>query len=539
MLVVAGGWAATEKKDGPVVRIDSGSVSGVELESSVTVFRGIPYAAPPVGELRWRPPRAVEPWHGVRPATEFGAACPQPDVLSRVYGTELPTTAEDCLSLNVWTDNLGGEAPRPVMVWIHGGAHYLGWGHQSSYDGEALARRGVVLVTINYRIGALGFLAHPALSAESPEGVSGNYGLLDQIAALEWVQRNIERFGGDPSRVTIFGESAGGGSVLSLMASPLAGGLFHRAICQSGGSGVTYLQHLRRPFGEDESAEAMGVRAAKQLGVAEADDVAAAMRSLTPEQLIAGAPPSIRLVPDDPGYRFRPIVDGWVLPEPAIIAFAEGRQHDVPLLIGSNADEGTVFLAAMALPAEVEAYRDRIRADYGEMADRVLELYPVERPQDIFAAANRTFTDAGQVTPARGVARAMANVPGEAFLYHFTRVRSGLLARLGAFHGSEISFVFQSFSDQAPADEVDASLAEAMASYWVQFAATGDPNRDGLPRWPAYDAASDRHLELGDQIRVGEKLRKEECDLFEAAFATQLEAQAERARDQVSTGGGP
>jgi para-nitrobenzyl esterase len=509
---------------GPEIALDTGVVRGEKLESGVMVFRGVPYAAAPVGELRWRPPQPVQRWRGVRDATVFGAACPQPDVLSRMFGTELPETDEDCLFLNVWAPDPGGEGRLPVMLWIHGGGHYLGWGHQRTTDGEQLARRGAVVVTINYRLGPLGFLAHPALSAESSRNVSGNYGLLDQIAALEWVRRNIAAFGGDPGRVTIFGESAGGGSVITLMASPLAEGLFDRAICQSGGSGLGYTQHLRMPFGDHMAAEAMGATIAETLGLEGTEDVAAALRKLTPDEVLAATRPTLSFAAGESGFEFRPIVDGWALPDPAIVVFAEGRQHDVPLLIGSNADEGTVFLPVMRLPTDPAAYREYVRETYGLFADAILELYPVEKPEDIRHAANRTSTDGGQVAPARSLARAMGRVSSDAFLYHFTRVGAGVPEQLGAFHGVEIAYVFNTISEDWPDDPVDDALAAAMADYWVQFAAAGNPNREGLPEWPVYTTAGDRHLELGDEIKAGSKLRKTACDLFGRVTAYQLEA---------------
>jgi len=522
-VVVVMGSTGVSGASAPKVEIDSGVVRGEALASGVAVFRGIPYAAAPVGDLRWRPPRSVEAWQGVRDATEFGPACPQPDHLSQVYGIALPETDEDCLFLNVWSPGLGGDEARPVMVWIHGGGNYLGWSHQETYDGERLAMRGVVMVTINYRLGPLGFLAHPALSAESPHSTSGNYGLLDQIEALRWVQRNITAFGGDPGRVTIFGESAGGGSVSVLMASPLTEGLFHRAISQSG-TGVNYLQHLRRELGGTEPAERMGERVARALGAADGADALQSLRALTVEEILAETRPNLGLDPDAGGFRFSPIVDGWLLRGPVIDRFDAGEQRNVPLLIGANADEGTVFLPGMVPPKNIEGYRDRVRRMYGPIASEILRIYPVEKAEDIPGAMNRAFTDGGFVAPARMLARAMSTVSSPAYLYHFTRVRPGPLARLGAYHGSEISFVFDVFPEERPKDEIDSELADAMGAYWVQFAATGDPNREGLPEWPVYDSSSDVHMELGDRIATGAGLRRAACDFFERVLRTRVVA---------------
>jgi para-nitrobenzyl esterase len=504
-----------------VVRTDSGLVKGVAVDQdgAVRVYRGIPYAAPPIGELRWKPPQPVAPWQGMRAADEFGAACPQPDVLSQVYGTPLPATSEDCLYLNVWTAGAGGEAIRPVMVWIHGGGYYLGWGHQVYYDGTELAKKGAVVVTINYRLGPLGLLAHAALSAESPRRVSGNYALLDQIAALGWVQRNIAAFGGDPDRVTIFGESAGASAVGCLMASPLAEGLFHRAICQSG-TAIGVAQRLREAVAGQPPAEEVGELVARRLGVDGAGDVLAQMRAATAEEILAAANPTLGIAPDEGGLRFGPVVDGWVLPEPPFVTLASGRRA-VPLLVGANANEGTVFLPRMGT-LTAERFRAEARQEYGTAADRFLELYPVTGDEDVPAAVDRSRTDGRFVAPARLMARLISETGAKAFLYHFTRVRPGR-ERLGAYHGSEIPFVFDAFPADRPKDDTDAALAEKMSSYWLQFAAKGDPNGPGLPEWPAYDPATELHMELGDRVGTGTGLRREACDFFEELFlASQL-----------------
>jgi para-nitrobenzyl esterase len=505
----------------PVVRIDSGEVRGVVSESGVAVFRGIPYAAPPVGELRWRPPQQIEPWPGIRDATEFGSACPQPDHLSGVYGIALPETSEDCLFLNVWTPDPAGETKLPVMVWIHGGSFYLGWGHQRSSYGGRLASRGAVVVTLNYRLGALGFMAHPDLTAESPHGSSGNYGLLDQIAALQWVKRNIAAVGGDPGRVTIFGVSAGAGSVNSLMASPLAAGLFHRAICQSG-TAVGIFQGLGAGWAGQPPAEAMGERVAQRLGVDPAGNVLARMRSAPVDEILAAAPAAGGGEPTPDRFQFFPIVDGWVIPEPPYVVFSSGRQHDVPLIVGANANEGSVFVSRLGDPTAAR-YVERARQRYGPAADRFLELYPAAADQDVPAAYDRATTDERFVAGARFVARMTEGVSSDAFLYHFTRVRAGN-ERLGAYHGSEVGFVFDSFSPERPKDEADAVLTDLMGAYWVQFAATGNPNRDGLPEWPPYDGETDVHLELGDSVGTGTGLRRGGCDFFESLLLASVAA---------------
>jgi para-nitrobenzyl esterase len=438
-----------------------------------------------------------------------------------VYDIELPETDEACLYLNVWTPAKTAEDRLPVMVWIHGGSYYLGWGHQRSSNGESLAARGAVVVTINYRLGALGFMAHPALTEESPHGSSGNYGLLDQIAALEWVRDNIAAFGGDPERVTIFGVSAGAGSVSCLMASPLAGGLFHRAICQSG-TAIGVMQGLRTGWAGQPPAEVVGEQVAQRLGVDPNGDVLAQMRAASVEQIFEAAPAAGGGEPTPGRFQFYPIVDGWVIPKPPYLVYNEGRQHDVPLLLGSNANEGTVFLSRLGQPT-VATYVERARSRYGPAADRFLELYPAATDENVPAAYDAASTVERFVAGARFTARMTERVSSDAWLYHFTRVRRGN-ELLGAFHGSEVAFVFDTFSPERPADEADAALTEAMASYWVQFAATGNPNREGLPEWPAYSAETDIHLELGDRVATGTGLHREGCDFFEKLFLASLAA---------------
>src|SRR4051812_36604844 len=319
----------------PRVTIDNGTLEGaVDSTTNVMVFRGIPYAAPPVGDLRWKPPQAPARWQGVRAARDLGHNCMQ----HQPYGDIDPFAAgvsEDCLYLNVWTKSLDNRAPRPVMVWIHGGGFFAGFGGEERHNGARLAQKGAVVVTLNYRLGPLGFLVHPALAAESPHHATGNYGLLDQIAALEWVKRNIARFGGDPSRVTIFGESAGGMSVGSLIASPLAKGLFHRAILESG-TGVSIGITPR------DTARALGLRFAEAVGVrGEGADAAAKLRALSPDTLLAAS-----TVASAGGPKFFPVADGWVLPRPVDSALLSGKANFVPVIAGTNRDEGDEWMAA-------------------------------------------------------------------------------------------------------------------------------------------------------------------------------------------------
>ena len=485
---------------------------------SDVVFKGIPYAAPPVGELRWKPPQPVEPREGIQQATEYSAACPQTDgnvvftrYIARAFGRDpslvpdLGETSEDCLYLNVWMSNWGAEDKRPVMVWIYGGSNIWGTAEEIPYDGANLARKGVVVVTFNYRVGVFGFFAHPALTEESPHRSSGNYGLLDQIAVLEWIQRNIAVFGGDPERVTIFGESAGAADVAYLMASPLAKGLFHRAISQSGGYPIKVFRTLA-------SQEARGERLQTELGIGSSDDILSALRSRSAEEVLTASAEE---------FDFGPNVDGWVLRETLDRGFAKGQQSDVPLLIGANADEWTTMMPYYP-QVDLKGFRDEMRNRYGDLSERALNLYPVSGPDDVPKAVVRWQTDDVFLCPSKRMAGWMDNVESAAYFYYFTRrLPSPEGQKLGAYHAAEIAYVFDNLDDETwvPREAIDAKLAEAMSSYWAQFAATGDPNREGLPPWPSYDRESDRYLELGEEIEAGAGLRREFCELFEFSLS--------------------
>lgn len=487
----------------PLVTTSNGPISGVERDR-VRVFKGIPFAAPPVGELRWKPPQPVKPWTDARDCSAFGPSCPQP---KSMLGLPLEKNSEDCLYLNVWTASKNANDKLPVMFWIHGGGCTTGSGSQPSYDGTALAHLGVVVVTINYRLGPFGYFAHPLLSKESPQGVSGNYGHLDQIAALQWVQKNIAAFGGDPNCVTIFGESAGALSVCRLMISPQAKGLFHRAIAQSGGAHGRN-RPLREKCGLQSPMEAEGERIAAALGC----DTLEALRAKSADELLAASNPTQGLY--GKGTRFGPIVDGWTIPEDAGEMFAAGKQHDVPFMVGSNADEGTLFLKQMPVQ-HVAGYKLTVKTLFGKQADKLLELLPCESDDDLKAAFSRFSTVTSFVAPARMLARSMAKKESPAFLYHFTRVSpGGKRSGLGATHAAEISYVFGTLRTPAHVEK-DRELSKVMMACWVQFAKTGNPNGDALPNWPPYKAATDEHLEFGDEVRVGHGLYKEACDLLE------------------------
>lgn len=493
------------------VKLDSGLVEGeaVSEGSNVRVYRGIPFAAPPVGKFRWKSPQPVENWEGVRASTEFSAACPQGPQLAQMMGETMSPISEDCLYLNVWTQAEETSAKLPVMVWIHGGGLTLGWGHQRGYDGTHFAERDVVLVSVNYRLGPLGYLAHRALSEESEHGVSGNYGFLDQLEALKWVQNNIEQFGGDPDNITIFGESAGGTSVNALVASPLSEGLFHRAIAQSPWVTDTNFAMLSEALPTVASAENLGQQwAAAILGSESNDDVLQALRAVSSDEILKKTG----------NYAVAVTVDGWFMPDLSENIFARGEQQDVSLMVGTNTDEGTIFLGILPFNTP-EAFTAGMRALYGEHADKILEIYPAADMSELNAAKNQLITDTWFVRGARGMLTGMDNVSSSAYQYHFTR--KSPVPGLGAHHGLEIGYAFDNLNPMQQ-QETDRELASAMIRYWVQFATTGDPNIDGLPHWPAYETATDRHLELGDEIKTGSKYRAKVVDVLNAIHDAQF-----------------
>ena len=502
-----------------VVTVEGGRLAGAPspLGGEVMVYRGVPFAAPPVGDLRWRPPEPAPAWEGVRDATEASPACmqnPLPAAVRTFYDAGVDRMDEDCLYLNVWTA-AGPDDRAPVLVWIHGGGLAIGNGADITYDGTRLAQRGVVLVTINYRLGAFGYLAHPLLSAESGHGASGNYGLLDQIAALGWVRRNIAAFGGDPSRVTIFGESAGSWSVNQLMATPLARGLFHAAIGESGGGFGS--RGGAAPKAEIEAAGERFVEALLGDGAAPSLE---AMRAAGADAVQGVAPELVRSTAN---------VDGWVFPDTVYDIFAAGRQHDVPVIVGSNADEMTM-LGGAAGAETVEQYRETMRDEYGEHADALLEVFPAATDDEAQQARMASGTDATFGWEMRTWARMMETVPSPAYLYFFSRVPPAPDAdRYGAYHTAEIPYVFDNFGvsphPYANRDytDTDRRLSDILASYWVNMAATGDPNGEGLPEWPAYDPEADAALHIGDTITVERGIRKDRLDFFDRYYAAQRE----------------
>jgi para-nitrobenzyl esterase len=478
---------------GPV-KLDVGTVSGALTgeKNDISVYKGIPFAAPPVGDLRWRPPQGAAAWEGIREAVKFGPIAPQ----QSPFPTGEPQS-EDCLYLNVWTPAKTAAERLGVMVWIHGGGFTFGSGSTPIYVGTKLAEQGVVVVTINYRLNIFGGFAHPLLSKESERGVSGNYGLLDQIEALRWVQRNIKGFGGDPGNVTIFGESAGGISVTALMVSPLAKGLFQRAIVESGSTGT---------LGTLKDAEQRGVELVKSMKLDGDSALLTTLRSKSWQEL-----------PDAARFRAGPIVDGWAFPTQPKEAWAKGEQHDIPLIVGYNRDEATFFLRTRGgLPATVAEYRESVAKRFGKSAERILELYPAQSDEEVYWAEIALRTDSTLGISAPEQLRGMFSVKSKGWLYYFTRVPPGPLAeKMGASHAAELRYVFGTIPPQTSTD-VDRRLSEAMIGYWTRFAKSGNPNGADLPQWPAFEKGSENYLELGNTIEAGRDLKEVKIEALEA-----------------------
>ncbi|MEM8734961.1 MAG: carboxylesterase/lipase family protein [Planctomycetota bacterium] len=471
--------------------ISTGPIRGTESkDETVEAFKGIPYAAPPVGDLRWRPPQEPQAWEEVRECDKFGPKALQ--------NKKTEGQSEDCLYLNVWRPREASDSPLPVMVWIHGGGFTQGSGHEASYDGTALAKRGVVLVTINYRLGAFGFMAHPDLSAESEHSASGNYAILDQIKALEWVQKNIAKFGGDPNRVTIFGESAGGTSVYLLTATPLSKGLFHGAILQSPWLDPVIFRDLKQESPTGPAAEVDGEEQTRKLFGEDEENILAKLRALPAEDVLS----KIK-------QRWPVATDGWVFPQTPYQIYAEGQQHDIPTMIGTNQDEGTMFAPRTPFGGTLESFEDAMVERFGESGKEVAEFYSPEPAEDLRKSAVQLITDTWFVQPAREFARAMNKQGTPTYMYHFTKPVWGWM---GAAHAAEIQYVFGNLNNPNAAD---AKLQDLFSSYWVQFAKTGNPNPPGVDAWPQFVSGQEEHLIMNDEIKVEANLRAEACDLLD------------------------
>ena len=464
------------------------------------VFLGVPYAAPPVGPWRWRPPQALTPWNGVLDAFTFGPDFPQ------VSNPRLraPRQDEDCLYLNIWTPTLDRNARLPVMVWVHGGGFTAGSGSDLRSDGARLSDEGAVVVSFNYRSGLFGFLAHPELNRESDEGVSGNYGLLDQLAALAWVRENIADFGGDPARVTAFGVSAGSASLSLLLAAPQAQGAFDRAILHSPGAG--------RPLATLADAQRAGLALGADLS---------ALRHLSAQEVLARTSllnPAVRGLTTP--RVLRPIRDGWLLPRDERPSFLAGRMHAMPLIVGSNTDEGSLLIRSWPVDTQV-AWREQIDRNFGAMAEQAASLYPAASDSDARVAVAQMFADTQFNYGTRLLARAMTRLEPRTFKYLFTRRRPG--QHDGPHHGEEVSHAFGNYASAAPGESVDfdaqdEAVSQVMRKAWVAFAATGDPNTTGVPKWAPYRTPQDNHLELGNSLCPGNSWRRAQLDFLDRFF---------------------
>lgn len=443
----------------------NGLISGIPgIDTSVMVFKGIPYAAPPIGELRWKAPQAMENWSDTRKCDSFGSNAMQAPPTPFMVWTEeflIPkdgAISEDCLYLNVWTSAKKSDEKRPVMVYIHGGGFVNGSGSVPIYDGEAMAKKGLVFVTINYRMGVFGFLAHPELTKESPNQASGNYGILDQIAALDWVKKNIAAFGGDPANVTIAGQSAGAMSINILAVSPLAKGLFSKIIVESGAVIIKGLFNVDMPL---DSAERMGVQFEKAIGVSNLQQ----LREVPAEKILATFK-----------GRALPIIDTYVLPEAIPILFAKQKQTNVPLLTGYNGDDVAFS------PSMLGSYKAYVKREFGKDSSQVLELYP--NANDLLKDLHFGLQNFAWAS--------MQSEQGKAntYFYYFNRkvpIFENAI-NYGAFHSAEVSYAYDNLKFlNRPLEQVDHDLAKRMSAYWANFAKTGNPNGEGLAIWPAFD----------------------------------------------------
>ncbi len=534
LLTFACSAAALAAIDQPV-KLDSGMLSGASGKNAdVRVFKGIPYAAPPVGDLRWKPPQPAAKWDGVRAADQFGNSCmqggagggrgrggapkggatkggapkggaPKGDAPPAARGPAGPPNNEDCLYLNVWTAAKSASERRPVMVWLHPGGYTSGSGSAPGTDGENLAMKGAVLVTINYRLGIFGFFSHPELTAESPHHASGNYAFLDQQAALAWVQRNIAAFGGDPRRVLVFGDSAGSTSIGNLVASPLSKGLFQRALGESGawlGLGIAAVPKLA-------DAEKGGAQTAQRLGA----NTLADLRAKPAAEVLAA------------GGRSGPVIDGWFLPDDPANIYAQGKQNDVPLLLGSNKDEATFFQG----PTTAAMFTQQSKMRYGDLADMFFKLYPAASDEEATRSSFAAFRDQLGFVMRNWAASQVKTGKSKAYVYYFTHeppIAGGnpppsdvvTVRQQGATHGAEAAYVFENLGAGRPWTDEDRKLSDTISSYWVNFAANGDPNGKGLPAWPNFDSKKNLRLVIGDKIEPGQDLSADQIALLQQYY---------------------
>jgi para-nitrobenzyl esterase len=528
---LAGAQVIERAIPGDPLAVEGGRIAGKLLPSGVRAWFGIPFAAPPLRDLRWREPQPVSPWNGIRYTDRFAPECIQTlraHDINHYFGEE--ATSEDCLYLNVWApaDSAAG-ARKPVVVWIYGGGFTIGSAAMANYHGESLARQGVVYLTIAYRVGALGFLAHPDLTRESSHRSSGNFGFLDQIAALQWIQRNIERFGGDPGNVTIMGQSAGSMSVSVLQASPLARGLFHRAVGMSGGAFGNGTAIGAQPLA---AAESGGSRLQVQL---KADSIEA-MRSLPADRILQAQ----LAVP----LRYGPVVDGYLLPATPVQIFADGKQNDVPIMVGFTRDES---FSELARARTVGEFREAAARLYGHQSEKLLTLYPASDDAGARRAAVDAARDSSVALQMRSWARAqLATGKSPAYVYLFSRVHpyiSGVRFSdhdpntVGAYHTADVPYwlgTLESLNLFRPTrvwTDDDRALSASMSAAIVAFATRGNPNPEGVEQWPAYDARNERIREFGTDTRLIRWPNRQQLDFF-AANPPQLSAAGTSARSR-------
>ena len=515
------------------VKIDSGPLAGTvgAAQSSVRAFKGIPFAAPPLAENRWRAPQPVAKWDAVRKADAFGAPCtsgpaaagrggargvaPAAPAAAPQQTPREPARSEDCLYLNVWTSAKSASDRRPVMVWIYGGGFTGGSGGLAWYDGENLAAKGPVIVTLNYRLGSLGFFAHPELAKESGHNASGNYGMMDAIAALQWVKRNIAAFGGDPNNVTVAGESAGAIMVGALVGSPQAKGLFTRAIAESGGWMGLMMARMR----SSSEAQAGGAKAVEALGA----KTIAELRAKPLDQLtgLQGA-----------GL----VVDGYLIPEDSSFTFMSGKQNAVDVLTGSNKDEANFGICPGAglnargggPPMSADTFKANAQRRFGEMADQFLRLYPVSSDEDARQMAHQACADEINWNM-RQWAAAQEKLGKKGYTYFFTHIQNvnGAPSPQGATHTAEISFAWNNPKGQATQTwtDVDLKVADQMSSYWVNFISKGDPNGNGLPEWPRYkDLNGSKVMVFADAPQMEAAPPVAKLNFYQAAYQRMLKA---------------
>jgi para-nitrobenzyl esterase len=517
-LQLVSAWPAAAQLKEPV-KVAGGQVEGAPgTNRSIMVFKGIPYAAPPVGNLRWRPPQPPVPWQGVRKADRFSPECIQSIVSERKPWTHEfmahGEISEDCLCLNVWTSAKSASAKLPVLVFIHGGRNREGSGAVAVYDGEGLAKKGVVMVTINYRLGVLGWLSHPELTKESPNFVSGNYGLLDQIAALKWIRGNIAAFGGDPSRVTVAGQSAGASAVYNLIASPLAKGLFQRAIAQSTPGAVG-----RAGGSALDEQEKEGLRFAEAIGAKSLAD----LRARSGKDLVTVVPPSSSNPATGAGaqWRFGVVNDGYSLPAQNTEIFTQGKQIGVPFMAGYTEGDGGLVPNPKIT---AEEFRQQAGRRYANLADELLKLYPAGDHAQAAKALNESSWDQERTFLYLWAAGQSKTKTTPTYTYFYTHPMPGPeIDEWGAFHTSDIPYEFNSLSrSDRPFKDADWKIADIMSSYWANFAATGNPNGKGLPKWPSVAQTPWMTMEVGDhfrQIPVAGDTAKQ--NFFQKLFARQ------------------